>query len=528
VSVPASLTSPRRYGSIAALARVLPARQLLAFWLGIGLTFAVLGFLIDVVARGRSAPVILVLNVVLAGAVPVALVWTRMTGHRRTFFSVAAIYLAYTLFAGRVLHNLPEAPAGRLLLDALGAMFGLMGGYLLFIYFINTSASRYLRARTEIDLAREIHRVLVSPIDRRIGAVEFYGVSFASGDVGGDVVDVVENEGGWLGYIADVSGHGVASGVIMGMFKSALRARMVSEIRLAALLTDLNAILMPLKPSASFITVAAVRVSLAAIDECRQPPDATAECEDLSKVGGASDEPGRHEPAHAIRQADVLPSRCVRIVSHRLHDVVVEPCEHGRAARRLLTERHVSRCHRHAINGVELTGPGRIDVWRGEPALIVERPAHRQYAAEVAPEVHRRVRHVVFEILHAIGDLQHSGGLLAGDDVMKPPAKGEEVLSGRRFVARRQTRTGWRERRCVRAAERRSPEACLPFPLPPGVPQFVPEPALDDACDKLRNGLLGYHDVAGSFGQRLGHFGKLARQSTAFGVVEQQQPGKCV
>jgi serine phosphatase RsbU (regulator of sigma subunit) len=69
----------------------------------------------------------------------------------------------------------------------------------------------------------------------------------------------VEHEGGWLAYVADVSGHGVASGVVMGMFKSALRARAVSGEGLAALFTDLNAILMPLKPSSSFITVAGVR-----------------------------------------------------------------------------------------------------------------------------------------------------------------------------------------------------------------------------------------------------------------------------
>jgi serine phosphatase RsbU (regulator of sigma subunit) len=45
----------------------------------------------------------------------------------------------------------------------------------------------------------------------------------------------------------------------MGMFKSALRARMLSGGGLAALLADLNAILMPLKPATSFITVAGVR-----------------------------------------------------------------------------------------------------------------------------------------------------------------------------------------------------------------------------------------------------------------------------
>jgi serine phosphatase RsbU (regulator of sigma subunit) len=225
------------------------------------LTFAALGFLMDVVARGRSAPLTLALNVFSVAVVPVALVWTRMTGRRRTSIAVAVVYALYTLFASRGLHPLPATPPGRLLLDGIGAMLTLLGGYMLFIHFINSSASRYLRARTEIELAHEIHQVLVPRIDRRIGEVEFYGWSFASGEVGGDLVDVVEHEGAWLGYVADVSGHGVASGVVMGMFKSALRARMLSGVGLAALLADLNAILIPLKPATSFITFAGVRSS---------------------------------------------------------------------------------------------------------------------------------------------------------------------------------------------------------------------------------------------------------------------------
>jgi hypothetical protein len=257
--VPTVPATRRRYGSIAALARVLPTRQLIPFWLGIGLTFAAFGFLIDVMNRGRSAPLTLALNVVMTGTVPVGLVWARMTNRRRIFVAVAVAYSLHTMFGGRVFHPLPAAPPGRLFLDAMGAMFTLVGGYLLFIRFINSSASRYLRARTEIELARDIHQVLVPPIDRRIGDVEFYGWSFPSGEVGGDLVDVVEHEGGWLGYVADVSGHGVASGVVMGMFKSALRARLLSGAGLASLLADLNAILIPLKPAASFVTVAAVR-----------------------------------------------------------------------------------------------------------------------------------------------------------------------------------------------------------------------------------------------------------------------------
>lgn len=251
--------TPRRYASIAALTRVLPARQLIPFWVAIGLTFSALAFLIDVMARGQSAPLTLVLNVLFSALIAVGIVWSRMTGRRRAFAAVLIIYALYISISTRVLPGLPATPPGRLFGDAVGALVAIMGGYSLFIYFINSSASRYLRVRTEIELARDIHRVLVPPIERRIGDIEFYGWSFASGEVGGDLVDVVEHEDGWIGYIADVSGHGVASGVVMGMFKSALRARMVSGDGLAALLTNLNAILIPLKPAASFVTVAGVR-----------------------------------------------------------------------------------------------------------------------------------------------------------------------------------------------------------------------------------------------------------------------------
>jgi phosphoserine phosphatase RsbU/P len=56
-----------------------------------------------------------------------------------------------------------------------------------------------------------------------------------------------------------VSGHGVASGVVMGMFKSALRMRARTDGTIASLLDDIHAVLMPLKQSHMFVTVACVR-----------------------------------------------------------------------------------------------------------------------------------------------------------------------------------------------------------------------------------------------------------------------------
>jgi hypothetical protein len=76
-------STPRRYRSIAGLVHVLSPRQLLPFWLAIGLTFAAFGFLIDVTARGRSAPTTLALNVVFGGLIAVGYAWTSITGRRR-------------------------------------------------------------------------------------------------------------------------------------------------------------------------------------------------------------------------------------------------------------------------------------------------------------------------------------------------------------------------------------------------------------------------------------------------------------
>ena len=110
--------------------------------------------------------------------------------------------------------------------------------------------------------------MLVPAVNTRIGSMEFLGWSIASGDVGGDLVDVVGDSDGWLGYVADVSGHGVGSGVVMGMFKSALRMRLRVGGSTASLLDDVHAVLMPLKPPRTFVTVACVRGGPGETVEC--------------------------------------------------------------------------------------------------------------------------------------------------------------------------------------------------------------------------------------------------------------------
>lgn len=127
-------------------------------------------------------------------------------------------------------------------------------GYFLFIAFIYRQGASYFRVHNEIAMAAEIHRALVPPIHRTIRSFEIYGISVPSGEVGGDLVDVAGDGESWTGYVADVSGHGVSAGLLMAMFKTAVRTR-VKDASTTELLAEVHRALYPLKTPNMFATV---------------------------------------------------------------------------------------------------------------------------------------------------------------------------------------------------------------------------------------------------------------------------------
>jgi serine phosphatase RsbU (regulator of sigma subunit) len=68
------------------------------------------------------------------------------------------------------------------------------------------------------------------------------------------LIDLAGSEQHWVAYLADVSGHGVAPGVVMGMVKSAARMLLSSGDDTAHLLPRLNEVLFPLKKPDMFVT----------------------------------------------------------------------------------------------------------------------------------------------------------------------------------------------------------------------------------------------------------------------------------
>ena len=234
--------------------------------------FSILGPVTDLLDGARGPVLSVVRNALFSGAIAVGYAYGSIRPSRRVFLLTVAAQIAWIFLIPRFgAPPLPDAAGvqARLRFDAWWVLASMITSYSCFLLFIKGTAARYVRVRAEIELAHQIHQVLVPPMAVTHGDFEFSGISIPSGEVGGDLVDVVAlpaaawlpPSGGshWFGYIADVSGHGVSSGVVMGMFKSALRMRLRHPGPLSALLEDLNAVLFPLTSSSMFVTVACVR-----------------------------------------------------------------------------------------------------------------------------------------------------------------------------------------------------------------------------------------------------------------------------
>jgi sigma-B regulation protein RsbU (phosphoserine phosphatase) len=173
---------------------------------------------------------------------------------------VAELGLSY-LARGTPILSLSPADHTRLLqrikTEGFLAMLAIMGGYVFGLAFVQKEGERMFGSVTEVRLAQEVHESLVPKIEHKIGEYEIYGASVPSGQVGGDLVDVVAVDGRWMAYVADVSGHGVPAGMIMAMVKSAVRMGSAGCLT-PELLPSLNRVLQSLLAANIFVTFSCV------------------------------------------------------------------------------------------------------------------------------------------------------------------------------------------------------------------------------------------------------------------------------
>lgn len=246
----------------------MPSGARAAFYIGVFCCFAPIGLLREATTLTVEPWWVIALMTLFSGAVAVAYAWTAI--HAPRWFPVpVALHIALTvLFAQTIPETVPPTTLGehdlqllsnRMAIMAAVITLSLAGAYVSFFILIRREGLRFSGAHTEIRLARNIHEALVPRLSGRQGDMAWLGRSRPSGDVGGDLVDELETPRGWHACVADVSGHGVASGLLMGMFKTAFRAALDDATDVADVATRINRTISPLRQPHMFITAAFIQ-----------------------------------------------------------------------------------------------------------------------------------------------------------------------------------------------------------------------------------------------------------------------------
>jgi len=243
--------------------RVLPLGRMKMFLAGYFFVGAAAGFAVDLLQLNARSVAGGLFWPVFVGTGAMAL---RAAGIKR-FRLVPLLFLLVVLtawlgyWASHVSAPLPVPVTiyRRVLFDAIGILVGIGLAARFLLFFAGTEGVASVRMQTELSLAHGIQATLVPTISFQNASFELYGKSIPSTEMGGDLIDFIESDGGLVAYIADISGHGLPAGQLMGMLKTAMRVAMQFRQMPVAALESVDRVLPDLKEREMFATLALLR-----------------------------------------------------------------------------------------------------------------------------------------------------------------------------------------------------------------------------------------------------------------------------
>jgi len=252
-----------------------PVSQLAVLVLGVCLLFSVIGFYTDLMWGGRI-PYIDVLVIAFVSGLNAGL-WVLAVSRMPILFVGFLIVLqfligpidsALTHWIDVLFHPAVASAKDGINFAATSILVAVLLSYICFVRFMGVTGREAMRVKNELALAHGIQKTLVPPIQRRTAHFEIYGISEPSEKVGGDLVDVVElPNGDCIAYLADIAGHGLQAGILMGMLKTAARTALTDdnnangEAALASLMERLNTVLPQVKEAHMYATFTALRLN---------------------------------------------------------------------------------------------------------------------------------------------------------------------------------------------------------------------------------------------------------------------------
>jgi hypothetical protein len=255
--------------------RRVPIRRLWVLMTAVFLLFSVMGFYLDINSSNGEMPYAVVVALATFSGLNAAL-WIFVLARLSRLFLIILIMLQF--FAGsinillanwmvRSFHLQPVTSVAGIHFASTATLCAIIVSYIFFVTYIRREGVESFRMQNELRLAHRIQETLVPPVSLLCTRFDIYGISCPSDKVGGDLVDALHlSDGDAIAYLADIAGHGLQAGILMGMLKTAVRTALLEagelepDRTLPVLLDRLNTVLPAVKESHMYATFTGFRL----------------------------------------------------------------------------------------------------------------------------------------------------------------------------------------------------------------------------------------------------------------------------
>ncbi len=254
--------------------RSVPMKRLWVLMVAVFLLFSAFGFYVDLMHKG-ALPYAVVLAIAVYNGLNASLWLIALSRFSMPFLASLAVLQFFNNAINTSLANWmvrtfdlkPVLSETGIHFAANATMSVIVVSYVFFVVYMRREGKESLRMRTELELAHGIQKTLVPPVGLRTSHFEVYGISQPSEKVGGDLVDaIVLPNGDAIAYVADIAGHGLQAGILMGMLKTATRTALLEagerepHRTLPVLLDRLNTVLPEVKEPQMYATFTGFRL----------------------------------------------------------------------------------------------------------------------------------------------------------------------------------------------------------------------------------------------------------------------------
>jgi hypothetical protein len=255
--------------------RAVPFKRLWVLMIAVFLLFSVVGFYVDLNLQKGEMPYGAVAAIAICSGLN-AVVWILVITRLSRLYLIGLIVLQFfngpfdTFLANwmiRTFNLQPVSSDAGIHFASTATMFTVVVSYAFFVAYIRREGQASFRMQNELELAHGIQKTLVPPVTLRSACFDVYGISCPSDKVGGDLVDALFlSNGDAIAYLADIAGHGLQAGILMGMLKTAARTALLDagerepERTLPVLLDRLNTVLPEVKEAHMYATFTGFRL----------------------------------------------------------------------------------------------------------------------------------------------------------------------------------------------------------------------------------------------------------------------------